>query len=253
MLHMTSNAPRPRILVAFAGKRTGERWGYYADAVSDAGGDPVPFDATGHMRGAAFPPHDGLLTTGVVDIDPARYGEPRDPQTQRAVPERDEAEIALTCRALDERRPLLAICRGMQVFNVARRVAPRGSLLQHLEPREPHHGPKGTKDSGWHGVEVVPGTLLARIAGTGPLRVNSRHHQAITPQRLAHGLVACGRTDEGGIMVIEAIEVPEHPFALGVQWHPEREEMRGNPARQNASTVIFEAFIAACTAVRAST
>ena len=95
----------------------------------------------------------------------------------------------------------------------------------------------------------MPGSLLARIAGDGPLSVNSRHHQAVTPERLAPGLAEAGRTDAGGLVVLEAFEAPAHPFALGVQWHPERPEMAGDPALAPASMRLFEAFVAACATV----
>jgi len=246
-----TNAPRtpgnarPRILVTLAEVIPGEQHSDYVRAIERAGGEAIAFDVAGYRAGAGVPPHEGLLTTGGADVNPERYGEPAHRLTRPARPERDEAEFALTRRALEEQRPLLAICRGAQVLN----VACGGSLLQHIEEREPHRGPEGTQDSGWHDVRVVPGTLLAGIAGDGVLYVNSRHHQAVTPGRLAPGLVVCGQAGAGGLDVIEAFEVPGHPFALGVQWHPERPEMRDDPERQDASTALFAAFVAACAAV----
>lgn len=130
-------------------------------------------------------------------------------------------------------------------------VACGGTLHQHIEERTPHRGSRGVDESGWHSVAITPGSLLARIVGDGPLLVNSRHHQAVTPERLAPGLVAAGQTDEGGLLVIEAIEAADHPFALGVQWHPERPEMCADPGLQEASTRLFEAFVAACVQARA--
>jgi GMP synthase-like glutamine amidotransferase/cation transport regulator ChaC len=141
---------------------------------------------------------------------------------------------------------MLAICRGMQVMN----VAAGGSLHQHIEEREPHRSrrsPDGeTILSGWHGVDVTRGTLLSRVARAAHLRVNSRHHQAVTRARLAPGLVASALTSEGGMEVVEAIEAPHHPFALGVQWHPERSEMAATPALAPGSGALFEAFLKAC-------
>ena len=236
---------RPRILVTRAEAIPGEQWSDYEEAIARAGGEPIPFDVARYAAGAGVPAHDGLVTTGGVDVDPARYGEGRH-GAQPPNLARDEAEFTLTRRALDDHRPLLAICRGAQLLN----VVCGGWLHQHLANREPHRGPAGTQDSGWHDVQVAPGTLLARIAGAGPLHVNSRHHQAITAERIARELVGCARTVEGGLTVIEAIEVPGHPFALGVQWHPERVEMRDDPARQDASTAIFTAFVAACAEAR---
>lgn len=243
---------RPQILISRSEDDPGERWENYADRVRAAGGDPVPFDVALYRPGDVFPAHDGLVLTGGVDVDPARYGEPPHERLGRLVPARDEAEIALARAALADRRPMLAICRGMQVMN----VASGGSLHQHLEEREPHRSRRGadgeTIESGWHGVAVVDSTLLSRVARHADLRVNSRHHQAVTRARLAPGLVASGLTAEGGFEVVEAIEAPWHPFALGVQWHPERPEMAAAPALAAGSGALFEAFLQACTAGRAT-
>lgn len=246
---MTTNAPRPRILVAVDEAVVDGRWGDYAAdyrrAVEAAGGEAIPLffhDYAPH----SVPPHDGLVTIGGIDVDPAQYGEPPHPRLGRTDSARDTAELALTRLALNEGRPLLAICRGAQVMN----VACGGTLHQHIEAREAHHGPRGTDESGWHDVEVAPESLLARISGQRSLRVNSRHHQAITPERLAPGLVESGRTEHGGLVVLEAFEVVGHSFALGVQWHPERPEMFADPVFEAASPRLFEAFIAACTETR---
>lgn len=242
---MSTETARPRILVTVAKDVVDGRWDDYSaafgQAVEAAGGEVIPI-FYGRYSADAIPPHDGLVTIGGVDVDPAEYGEPPHPRLEHTIRARDVAEIALTRLALDDGRPLLAICRGAQVMN----VACGGSLHQHIEQRSPHHGPRGADESGWHSVTVTPGSLLARIAGDGPLRVNSRHHQAVTPGRLAPGLVESGRTDEGGLVVLEAIEAPGHPFALGVQWHPERPEMRAGPTFRAVSTALFEAFVAAC-------
>ena len=246
------DALRPRILISRSEDDPGERWEYYADRVRAAGGEPIPFDVALYRRGDVFPAHDGLVLTGGVDVDPSRYGEPPHERLGRLVLARDEAEITLARTALAGGRPLLAICRGMQVMN----VVSGGTLHQHLEEREPHRSRRGadgvTIDSGWHGVEVVDGTLLSRITKAARLRVNSRHHQAVTRARLAPGLVASGMTSEGGFEVVEAIEAPHHPFALGVQWHPERSEIAATPALHAGSGALFEAFLQACTAGRAT-
>ncbi len=240
------DAPRPRILITFSDGNPGERWESYADRVRAAGGDPFAFDAGRHQAGDTVPPHDGLVLTGGEDVDPSRYGEPPHERLGRVLPERDEAEVTLARVALESGQPMLAICRGMQVMN----VASGGSLLQHIEEREPHRsrrGPDGESIlSGWHGVQVTGGTLLSRVTRAAHLRVNSRHHQAVTRARLAPGLVASGLTSEGGLEVVEAIEAPHHPFALGVQWHPERSEMAAAPALAAGSTALFDAFLAAC-------
>ncbi len=98
--------------------------------------------------------------------------------------------------------------------------------------------------SGWHAVAVAPGSLLARAAGGAEsLRVNSRHHQAITRERIAPGLVATGVAPDG---VVEAIEDPAQPWTLGVQWHPERDEMARDPTLAAGSARLFAAFVDAC-------
>ncbi len=246
------DAPRPRVLITRLQDDSGERWEDYADCVRAAGGDPFPFDVAEYRAGDVFPPHDGLVLTGGADIDPARYGEPPHERLGALVPARDEAEIALARTALAIGRPMLAICRGVQVMN----VASGGSLHQHLEEREPHRSRRSADgvsvDSGWHGVEVTSGTLLSQIAKAARLRVNSRHHQAVTRARLAPGLVASALTSEGGFEVVEAIEAPHHPFALGVQWHPERPEMAATPALAAGSGTLFEAFLGACAASTAT-
>ena len=121
-----------------------------------------------------------------------------------------------------------------------------GGLLQHIEARDPHRarrGADGAIASGWHEVEVRAGTLLARITGAHSLRVNSRHHQAVTAAHLAPGLVACAWTPDG---VIEAIEDPTQRWVLGVQWHPERAELAEPAEHRAASLALFAAFVAAC-------
>jgi putative glutamine amidotransferase len=236
----------PRILVTVDEQVIAGRWSDYATdyarAVEQAGGLPIPFHYGSDGGAYTIPDHDGLVTIGGVDVDPSFYGEAPHERLDATVPDRDAAELGLTRLALDEKRPLLAICRGAQLLN----VACGGSLHQHIEAAEPHRGPHGGAASGWHGVEIAAGSQLEKIAGPGPLRVNSRHHQAVTPERLGTGLVEAARTDAGGLVVLEAIEVVAHPFALGVQWHPERPEMFADPALGTTSVNLFRAFVAAC-------
>ena len=241
---MTEPATRPRILVTVDEDVPGGQWDAYsadyARAIEAAGGDPFPV-FYGRYDSRSVPPHDGLLVIGGNDVDPANYGEPPDEHLTEVIPARDLAEIALIHLAIEEQRPLLGICRGEQILN----VACGGSLHQHIEGGS-ESGPSDGEESAWHSVSVTPGSLLARIAGEAPLRVNSRHHQAVTPGRLAPGLSEAGRAGHDGLVVLEAIEMRGHPFALGVQWHPERPEMRSDPALRAASTWLFEAFVAAC-------
>ncbi|MEZ4553785.1 MAG: gamma-glutamyl-gamma-aminobutyrate hydrolase family protein [Dehalococcoidia bacterium] len=229
---------RPRILITRAEDVTGERWNDYADRVTAAGGEPVAADLDSWTAGAEPQDYDGVIVTGGVDVDPARYGEPPSERLGPTNPDRDAFEAALMEHALEHDRPLLAICRGHQLFNVVH----GGSLLQHIEERDPHRARRGEDGgiaSGWHEVEVKPGTVLAGILGDAPLRVNSRHHQAVTDERVAPGLTVAAVTAGDGI--VEALEAPSKRWAVSVQWHPERDEMDGEP-----SSALFGAFVEAC-------
>jgi putative glutamine amidotransferase len=162
---------------------------------------------------------DGLVLAGGADIDPASYGDEAHPETTGTVPERDRSEIALTRRALERDVPLLGICRGMQLMN----VAAGGTIIQHLPERFGHHEhrrSKGTFDGADHDVRLEPGSLAARAAGEELHSTKSHHHQGI--ERIGAGFVITGWAvmDE----LPEAIEAPDRRFALGVQWHPEVDE-----------------------------
>jgi putative glutamine amidotransferase len=160
---------------------------------------------------------DGLLLAGGSDVDPGSYGAAPHPETHGTRPERDRFELALCHRALERDLPLLAICRGMQVLNVAR----GGTLMQHLPETVGHaehrHTPGVFSD---HGVRLVPGSLAAHAAGTESTGVKSHHHQGV--DELGDGVIATGWSHEDDL--VEAIEVPERRFALGVLWHPEEDE-----------------------------
>lgn len=236
------NIATPRILVTRAEAIEGEAWGDYAARIEHAGGVPVGIEVLADLDLAGLPPHEGLLLTAGVDVDPARYGEPRSDRVPQVHPARDAAETALIRHARSLDLPMLAICRGHQLLN----VEAGGALLQHLAEREPHRArrdPDGGIASGWHEVDVRPGTLLASITGASVLNVNSRHHQAVTVDRLAPGLVASAWTSDG---VVEAVEDPRLRWCLGIQWHPERAEMADAPEHAAASVALFDAFVAAC-------
>ena len=225
-----------RILVTRAEEVAGERWGDYADRLREAGAEPIACDLAEWRRGEPPAHYDGLVITAGVDIDPARYGEERSNYVREIAAERDDFETALLEDALARDVPLLAICRGHQLFNVAL----GGSLLQHLRQREPHRARRGEGeaiDSGWHQVALVPGSRLAKLFGATSLRVNSRHHQAITRDRVAPGLTVAGTAPDG---LVEALEHPDRRWAVSVQWHPERDEIL------DSQRPLFAAFVAAC-------
>jgi putative glutamine amidotransferase len=163
---------------------------------------------------------DGLILAGGADIDPASYGEIPHPETVSTVPERDAFEIALTRGAIERDMPLLGICRGMQLIN----VACGGTLLQHLPDRYGHHEHRrvvGSFDGAEHDVLLTDGSLAARAAGELSHATKSHHHQGV--DRLGEGLTVSGVStlDE----LTEAIEwgggSSDRRFVLGVQWHPE--------------------------------
>lgn len=211
----------------------------YAHAIEEAGGVPVLLplwerrESLEALRGRL----DGLLLMGGGDIDPAHYGQEPIRQTQPAEAVRDTLEMELTRDALDERLPLLGICRGMQVLNVAR----GGTLYQDIAYQLPAAQPHvlgGTGMDRLHDIAVRRGSQLARILGGERHAVNSFHHQAVN--LLGDGLTIVAWTDDG---VAEAVEVEGHPFALAVQFHPER-MYEHDPALRR----LFAAFVAACQA-----
>jgi putative glutamine amidotransferase len=162
---------------------------------------------------------DGLILAGGADLDPSSYGAEREPQTVHTVPDRDAFEIALARRAMEREIPFLGICRGMQVMNVAQ----GGTLIQDLPAalgHDHHCRVPGSFDGADHPVHIVAGSVAAQAIGREHTATKSHHHQGIA--RLGDDLVVSGWADVDELP--EAIEVPEHRFALGVQWHPEADD-----------------------------
>ena len=155
---------------------------------------------------------DGLILAGGRDIDPATYGAERANGTDDPRTERDEFELALAQRAMERDIPLLGICRGMQLMNIAR----GGTLVQSL-PEHLHRRSVGTFDGNDHPVRLEESSLAARATGEVSHGTLSHHHQGI--DRVGDGLRVTGWADEDELP--EALEDPELQFALGVQWHPE--------------------------------
>jgi putative glutamine amidotransferase len=194
----------------------------YIQAVHRAGGLAVMLPPDSRLMqepGEALELLDGLLLAGGADIDPAAYGEPAHVETQDSVPERDAFEIALTRGAIERDLPLLGICRGMQLINVAL----GGTLNQHLPEHlghELHRQVIGTFDGSDHGVEVLDGTLAMRVIGAHAHSTKSHHHQGV--ERVGEGLSVSARSPRDDL--VEAIELSQRSFVLGVQWHPEADE-----------------------------
>jgi putative glutamine amidotransferase len=206
----------------------------YCDMVTRVGGIPVLLPpAPGIDECVAR--LDGLIISGGPDVDPARYGEQPGPHTMVARPERDAAELALLGAALRRRTPVLGVCRGMQLMNVAL----GGTLLQHLPDVVGHdgHGPV-SGGMGTHEVSVAPDSrlagLMSLVAADGQRRagVPTHHHQGVGT--LGSGLTPVAWAADG---VIEAVQLDQeqHPFAIGVQWHPEAGDDPG----------LFRALVAA--------
>lgn len=190
----------------------------YHEALERAGAVPVLLSPSFSARteAALLSRVHGLVLTGGPDIEPARYGDERKPACGAADAIRDESDWRLARHCLEAGLPVLGICRGMQMLT----VAAGGGLIQDIPSEVAGSLPHGRGDFGtvtMHRVSVVPGTLLARLLGSGETDVNSYHHQAA--KAAPPGFAVTATAPDG---VIEAIEHTQHPFCVGVQWHPER-------------------------------
>lgn len=192
----------------------------YSVAVQRAGAVALvlaPDDAVAEDPGHVVDLLDGLLLSGGSDVNPVSYGAQPHPETRPAREERDRFEIALARRAIERGIPVLGVCRGMQMLN----VACGGTLDQHIGRLDVHrHTPGAFHD---HEVALEPGSVAEQAAGSARLWVKSHHHQGV--ERLGAGLVVTGRAVEDDL--VEAIEMPAPGFVLGVLWHPEEDHGAG--------------------------
>jgi putative glutamine amidotransferase len=204
----------------------------YVDALRRAGAVPVIIPPQPENAAAIVDELDGLLLAGGDDCDPAVYGAERHESVDPMDPRRQSNDLSLARIARERGIPTLGICLGLQVMN----VAGGGTLIQDINSAlqtDIEHASEPS-DRGRHGVEIEQGTRLARILGERELDVNSSHHQAIGD--VAPGLVVTAHAPDG---VVEGLEDPQHPFYLGVQWHPE--DMGG----EWSADALFGAFVEA--------
>ncbi len=189
----------------------------YTDAVQRSGALPVVIPMTDDQEALSgiFDQLDGIVFTGGADLVPALYGQETLPVCGSTEPMRDSLEMFLMQRCLKEGKPFLAICRGFEVFNVVL----GGSLYQDIETQRPdslYHPCYSTPADQVHSVSVVQNTRLMDIVNMKEVRVNSRHHQGVC--EVGKGLTVSAYASDG---LVEGLELPEHPFAVGIQWHPE--------------------------------
>jgi putative glutamine amidotransferase len=211
----------------------------YEQAIRAAGGEPRLLDWDSTDAGEALDGVDGLMLTGGGDVHPKHYGRSMSPRIELAEPGRDEFEITLSREALQRDLPILAICRGLQVLN----VAAGGTLLPHVPDAvgdEIAHSIDEPKNVVAHQISIKPESTLARALGprgaaVETCAVNSRHHQAV--DAVAPGFMVSATAPDG---IVEAIERNDRRFCVGVEWHPENFWATGEFA------ALFEAFVRAC-------
>lgn len=215
----------------------------YIHAVGETGGAPVMIplleDDEPTLR-AVYESLDGILLPGGVDMDPHAFGEIRSPLLGRTDSARDAVELTLTRWAIEDRKPLLGLCRGFQVINVAL----EGTLYQDLDAEYPNpikhdYFPTAgfARDHLAHPVDVVPASRLGRMLDRARVQVNSMHHQGV--KKLGEGLVVSAVAPDG---LIEAVESPNGHFMVGVQWHPESLVDHDEGMRRLFSTFITAAI-----------
>jgi putative glutamine amidotransferase len=198
---------RKRVLIPY---RHSKKVRPYEEAARAGGMEPVPVLTAGPVSLEGYA---GLLLMGGSDVNPKRYGEAAQAETEQPDDERDEIELELIHNAIEKDLPIFAICRGLQILNVYH----GGTLIQHLSSAERHDPETDSKVEPVHGVAIEPGSLLANIAGASSWQVNSRHHQAAG--QIGAGLRVSARDTEDG--TVEALERPDKRFVVAVQWHPE--------------------------------
>ena len=189
----------------------------YADAVIRSGALPVilPVCTERDVLDGYFERFDGIVFTGGADLSPSLYGHEPIPECGETEPVRDDMEMYLMRRCLNEGKPFLAICRGFELFNAAL----GGTLYQDIAAQRPDslfHPCYDRPADQVHAVRIESDTRLMQIEQMKEIKVNSRHHQGVW--QVGEGLTISAKASDG---LIEGLELPGHPFAVGVQWHPE--------------------------------
>ncbi len=191
----------------------------YSSAVARAGAIPltIPLGLEDEALLELLSRLDGVLFSGGGDVETSRYHGIDHPRVGEVDPDRDRIEILLTEQVVQRNIPFLGICRGIQVINVALGGTLYSDVADQFS-REIRHdcSPDFPRDHPAHQVEIAAGSRLAQVLGVNQVETNSLHHQAV--RQLASGLAPCGHTPDG---LLEAFELPGHPFGLAVQWHPE--------------------------------
>lgn len=211
----------------------------YVEAVVRAGGAPVllPLGLDETTLEALTSRLDGILFSGGGDIQPELYGSQSHPKVDEIDHDRDRVELWLVQQVLRLKLPFLGICRGLQVINVGLGGSLYEDILdQHPSAQQHQFSPGHPRTHRAHTIQVLAGSRLATILGTETVQVNSLHHQGV--RNLAPALQANAFAPDG---ILEGLEIPDHPFGIAVQWHPEW--LRDDPVMQR----IFQAFILAAT------
>lgn len=213
----------------------------YLRSITAAGAIPVilPLEASDDALRQLVDALDGFLFTGGPDVHAFLFGEQTQAFCGNVSPARDSLELSLLSLIMAAKKPILGICRGIQVINIGL----GGTIYQDIpsqwktdSPFPIAHKQPFYYTIPSHSVEIVPNTLLSSIVGSSSIQVNSMHHQAV--RDTAPGLVVCGYGPDG---LIEALEKPDYPYLLGVQWHPEYLQAKEDSARN-----LFRSFVEAC-------
>ena len=211
----------------------------YMRALKAAGAIPVvmPLDASEEDLKQLSKDLDGFLFTGGPDVHPFLFGEETQAHCGNVSPARDQMEISLLPMVMELQKPILGICRGIQVLNIAL----GGNIWQDIPSQVTRdfplaHSQPFSYDMPCHTVALTEGSLLARISDSSSIEVNSMHHQAV--KDLAPGLIASAYSTD---YLIEALEMPDYPFFIGVQWHPEYLWEKNKEAFR-----LFQTFVMAC-------